>query len=166
MDPAVDVLIPTRDRPAALATTLAGLAAQDGVTFRIILSDQSELPLGHAALAMVRALRRQGVPVKTLCNRPPRGIAQQWDFLLGHARAPYVLFLDDDVLLKTGSLRRLHTVISKLGCGMVSYSDVDGCTMFDRAALSSAGSSDAVAERFGSVTVRPADAWSRVQVEH
>lgn len=164
MDPTVDVLVSTRDRPAPLATTLAGLAAQDGVPFRIILSDQSELPLGHAALAMIRALRRQGVPVKTLCNRPPRGSAQQRDFLLRHARAPYVLFLADDVLLKIGSLRRLHTVISKLGCGMVSYADVDGCVLFDRAALQVVGSHspDAVAEQFGSATIRPAESKSHV----
>jgi hypothetical protein len=162
MDPAVDVLISTRDRPVELATTLAGLAAQNGLPFRIVLSDQSELPLGHAAIAMIRALRRQGIAVKTLCNRPPRGLAHQRDFLLGHARAPYLLFLHDNVLLKTGALQRLYTVITKLGCGMVSYSDVDGCVLFDRAALETAGSPDAVAGQFGSISIRPAESRSPV----
>ena len=161
MNPAVDVLIPTRDRPAELATTLAGLAAQSGVPFRVILSDQSELPLGHAALAMIRALRSQGVPVKTLSNRPAQGIEHQRSFLLRHAEAPYVLFLDDDILLTTGSLQRLHTVITKLGCGMVSYSDIDGCALFERVALQTAGI-DAVATQFGSVTIHPAEARSHV----
>jgi hypothetical protein len=89
-------------------------------------------------------------------------LAQQRDFLLRHARAPYVLFLDDDVLLKTGALQWLYTVITKLGCGMVCYSDLDGCVLFDRAALETAGSPDAVADQFGSVLIRPARSRSHV----
>jgi hypothetical protein len=38
----VDVLIPTCDRPAELAVTLAGLAAQSDPPFRVIVSDQSQ----------------------------------------------------------------------------------------------------------------------------
>ncbi|MFD0787522.1 glycosyl transferase, partial [Micromonospora azadirachtae] len=58
-DRVVDVLIPTRNRPAELAVTLSGLAAQDGVPgFGVVVSDQSdgEPAYAHpAAATMVRA---------------------------------------------------------------------------------------------------------------
>jgi hypothetical protein len=38
----IDVPVPTRNRPTELATTLAGLAAQEGSTPRVIVSDQSD----------------------------------------------------------------------------------------------------------------------------
>src|SRR5690606_24099581 len=40
-EPEIDVLVPFAGRSAALAVTLAGLAAQDGPPFRVIISDQS-----------------------------------------------------------------------------------------------------------------------------
>ncbi|MET0233757.1 MAG: glycosyltransferase family A protein [Kibdelosporangium sp.] len=164
----VDVLVPTRDRPAELATTLAGLAAQDGLRFRVILSGHAGRPIGLAALAMIRALRRQGIPVKTLSGRSCPGLAEQRDSLLQEADAPYVLFLNDDIWLKTGALHQLYTAISTLECGLVSYADVPGCALFDRAALESGGSwahhagesivSHQVTEQFGSVGIRPSGA--------
>ncbi|MFD0823297.1 glycosyl transferase, partial [Micromonospora zhanjiangensis] len=42
-DRLLDVLIPTRDRPAELAVILAGLAAQDRpAEFGVVVSDQSD----------------------------------------------------------------------------------------------------------------------------
>ena len=119
----IDVLIPTRDRPAELATTLAGLAAQTDVpSFGVVVSDQSDgdPPWRHPAVAsMVRALRHQGRPVLLRQNLPRRGMAHQRAFLLGHSGARYVLNLDDDVWLEPGSLARLHHAIEELGCGFV-----------------------------------------------
>ena len=37
--PAVEVLIPTYQRPAELAVTLSGLAAQDDPAFAVVISD-------------------------------------------------------------------------------------------------------------------------------
>jgi GT2 family glycosyltransferase len=123
-DTDIDVLIPTRDRPAELATTLAGLAAQDFQSFRVVLSDQSDQsgqPPGPAALAMIRVLRQRGTAVVTLRNMPRRGLAQQRDFLLRQARSPYVLFLDDDVWLQPGGVRTLYEAIRELRCGLVGF---------------------------------------------
>ncbi|MBP2330673.1 glycosyltransferase involved in cell wall biosynthesis [Kibdelosporangium banguiense] len=117
----IDVLIPTRDRPAELATTLAGLAAQDFPSFRVILSDQSDQPLGPAVCTMIRVLRQRGVPVMTQRNMPRRGLAHQRHFLLRQAQAPHVLFLDDDIWLQPGALRTLHEAILELRCGLVGF---------------------------------------------
>jgi glycosyltransferase involved in cell wall biosynthesis len=130
----VDVLITTRNRPAELATTLAGLAAQaDAPPFAVMVSDQSDHdpPWHHAAVAsMIRALRHQERPVLLRQNLPRRGLAHQRAFLLAHSGAQYVLNLDDDVWLAPGSLDRLYRAIGELGCGFVG-NGVHGLSYLD-----------------------------------
>lgn len=121
--PRVDVLIPTRDRPTELGITLAGLAAQDGVPFRIFVSDQSDGPADfepEAVATMVRLLEAQGRRVR-LRRHPRRGIAEHRQFLFEQASAPLVLFLDDDVWLEPGALALLVQAIDELGCGFVGF---------------------------------------------
>ncbi len=140
----LDVLIPTRGRPAELATALAGLAAQHGgpagddgpvgdrdrwgdrdspvAGFGVAVSDQSdgEPSWGHPAVAtMVRVLRHRGHPVLLSGNLPRRGLAHQRAKLLAASDARYVLYLDDDVWLAPGTLDRLLSAITRLGCGFV-----------------------------------------------
>ncbi|GAA4023794.1 glycosyltransferase family A protein [Allokutzneria multivorans] len=129
----IDVLIPTRDRPAELATTLAGLAAQEGPDFAVTISDQSDGAPDYAcpaAASMVRVLRHKGKHVSLVRNLPRRGLAQQRAFLLAGGRAPHVLFLDDDVWLEPGTLARLHKAITLLRCGFVG-SAVQGLSYVD-----------------------------------
>lgn len=119
----LDVLVPTRNRPAELAVTLSGLAAQEGVPdFGVVVSDQSDdqPAYAHPATAtMVRALRHQGHPVLLTRRLPRRGLAEHRASLLAASAAHYVLFLDDDVWLAPGALHRLVTAIGELGCGFV-----------------------------------------------
>ena len=129
----VDVLIPTRDRAAELAVTLAGLAAQEGVPdFGVAVSDQSEGDPAWATPAVaaaVRILRHRGRPVLLERHLPARGLAEQRAFLLGLSQARYVLSLDDDVWLEPGTCpagRRDR----RLGCGFVG-SAVHGLSYVD-----------------------------------
>jgi GT2 family glycosyltransferase len=118
----VDVLVPTRNRPAELAVTLAGLAAQSNPAFRVLVSDQStELPdWQHPAVAaMVRVLQAQGRPVLLLRHVPRRGLAEHRQFLLDQSDADKCMFLDDDVWLEPGALDRLSEALDKLQCGFV-----------------------------------------------
>ena len=122
----VDVLVPTRNRPAELAVTLSGLAGQDGPLRRVIVSDQSDSQPSFDAApvqAMAHQLGRQGVSVEFERHLPRRGLAEHRDFLLGQASSPYVLFLDDDVWLRPGTLSLMWTAMSRLRCGFV------GCAM-------------------------------------
>lgn len=118
----VDVLVPTCNRPAELAVTLAGLAAQTEPAFAVVVSDQSagqpawEHP---AAAAMVRVLEAQGRPVTLLRHLPRRGLAEHRQFLLDQSSAEQCLFLDDDVWLEPGALERLSRALDELGCGFV-----------------------------------------------
>ena len=122
MNTTVDVLVPTCNRPGALAMTLASLAAQTVPGMRIVISDQSggegvlDLPEIQAAL---RFLRATGHSVDAFRHLPRLGMAEQRAFLLLQVSAPYCLFLDDDVLLESDLTERLLGAIREQGCGFV-----------------------------------------------
>jgi GT2 family glycosyltransferase len=125
-EPLLDVLIPTCDRPEALAVTLTSLSAQTLTRFRVVVSDQSEradLPAGAIdapeVLTPLRLLRARGREVETHRHLPRRGLAEQRQFLLDQAHARYALFLDDDVLCEPDLLERLLGVLLEQGCGFV-----------------------------------------------
>lgn len=118
----VDVLIPTCERSHALVATLACLIGQTHAPARVIVSDQSmKRPVRDIpeVRAVTRVLRIHGVVVQALTNLPRRGLAQQRQFLLDHARAPFVLFLDDDVLTEPDVIARLLHAITAARCGFV-----------------------------------------------
>src|SRR5690625_1453105 len=128
----VDVLIPTIGRTAELAATLASLAAQDDPAFSVIVADQSAngIEKQPAVSAMLRILRAQGRSARVVRNLPRRGMAQQRHFLLSHASASYVLFLDDDVWCEPGLLAQLTEAIVALQCGFVGAA-VQGLSYLD-----------------------------------
>ncbi|HEX7079860.1 MAG TPA: glycosyltransferase family A protein [Gammaproteobacteria bacterium] len=118
----LDILIPTIDRRESLIYTLAGVALQDDLARRrIVVADQSDPPVEQSPV--VRTLRRiieaRGGEVEWHQRGPSNGIAEQRDFLLGRARAPAVLFLDDDVIMEPWVGRRLLDVLEAERCGFV-----------------------------------------------
>ncbi|MCK2213868.1 glycosyltransferase [Actinomadura sp. ATCC 31491] len=117
------MLVPTKDRPGALAVTLAGLAAQSVTGFRVVVSDQSDTPVDADPLvaAAVRILEHRRSPVELLRHVPPRGLAEQRQFLLERARRRHALYLDDDVWLEPDALATMTGALDELGCGFVGY---------------------------------------------
>ncbi|XGV98555.1 MAG: glycosyltransferase family 2 protein [Leptolyngbya sp. BL-A-14] len=119
---AVDVLIPTCNRPTALAVTLTCLIPQRYQNFRIIISDQTEdfnpLEMGEVQ-AVLRVLQANGHGVTVHKHLPRLGMAEQRQFLLDQATAPYVLYLDDDVILEATVIQHLLKTIQMEGCGFV-----------------------------------------------
>ena len=118
----IDVLVPTCGRPAALAVTLTSLFAQTLERFRVVVSDQTEdhdvASVGEVS-AVKRVLEARDCPVEVHKHLPRRGMAEQRAFLLGLARAPYALFLDDDVIVEPDLLARLLKAIRAQRCGFV-----------------------------------------------
>ncbi len=119
----VDVLIPTCRRKTGLAVVLTGLLGQTFADFDVTISDQTEDEDAYLESieiqTLVRALRRRGHRVELHRHLPRRGLAEQRHFLLGRARAPYVHFLDDDVLLDPPVMARMLGVLRSEGCGFV-----------------------------------------------
>lgn len=123
----VDVLIPTCNRPAALAVTLAGLVSQTTPLFRVVVSDQShEIPAKDSAevIAVARTLAARDREVEIVRHLPRRGMAEQRAFLLSQSQAPYALFLDDDLLLEPDVLARMLAAIRGEGCGFVGCAPI------------------------------------------
>ncbi len=118
----MDVLIPTYNRPAALAVTLTSLLAQ-GLPLRVVISDQGEAEARARpeVQAAARVLEAYGHALVWHRHRPRRGLAEQRDFLLGEARGPHALFLDDDVILGPDALLPLLDTLQAEACGFVGY---------------------------------------------
>jgi len=94
----------------------------DPPLIRIVVSDQSPAAPALEApevLAVLRYLRARGIAVDTWRHLPRRGMAEQRAFLLAQARAPYCLFLDDDVIVEPSLVARLHAAIVAQACGFV-----------------------------------------------
>lgn len=116
----VAVLIPTCERPTALAVTLESLCFQAYRDFDVIISDQSLTDWGMAAGtvdSVCRLLARRGHRVQRLVNLPRQGMAQQRQFLLDNSRSRYSFFMDDDVILEPFVLGNLVNVMHAHGCG-------------------------------------------------
>src|ERR671938_557685 len=119
--PLVDVLIPTYGRRTGLAIVLTSLLGQNFTDFDVIVSDQTEqedVYLESIEIqTLVRALRWHGHRVSLHRHLPRRGMAEQRQFLLEQSAAPYVHYLDDDVLLDPPVLQRMLNTIEHEGCG-------------------------------------------------
>lgn len=118
----VDVLIPTCGRPVALALTLTALDAQTCGALRIVVSDQGDPPAVDSVRELqtvLRLLQAHGRSVEWHRHLPRRGLAEQRQFLLDQARAPRVLFLDDDVLIEPDLIERMQRALDEQRCGFV-----------------------------------------------
>ncbi|MBE9167011.1 glycosyltransferase family 2 protein [Pleurocapsales cyanobacterium LEGE 06147] len=118
----IDILIPTYNRPAALAVTLTSLCSQTFRDFRVIISDQTEdkdVIKTQEIQAAIRVLESHENLVFAYKNLPRRGIAQQRQFLLEKATAPHVIYLDDDVILESYVVKNLLEAIQEERCGFV-----------------------------------------------
>jgi glycosyltransferase involved in cell wall biosynthesis len=119
----VDVLIPTCNRKTGLGMVLASLLGQTFTDFDVTVADQSDDDT--AALESIeiqtaaRALEYHGHRVRLLRNVPRLGMAQQRQFLLEQSSAPYLHYLDDDVLLEPQVMERMLGVLRAEGCGFV-----------------------------------------------
>ncbi|GIV97748.1 MAG: hypothetical protein KatS3mg057_2405 [Herpetosiphonaceae bacterium] len=122
MTAALDVLIPTYRRPAALAVTLTSLCAQTFRNFRVVISDQTEdnqVAEAEEVKAAIRVLRVHGHAVEFHKHLPRRGMAEQRQFLLDQVMAPYALFIDDDLILEPYVVGTMFAAIREEGCGFV-----------------------------------------------
>ncbi len=119
----VDVLIPTYRRKTGLAMVLTSLLGQTFTDFDVTVSDQTPEEENYLESAEIRqavlALRYHGHQVTLHRHLPPRGLAEQRQFLLEQSRSRYVHFLDDDVLLEPRVMERMLGVLQQEGCGFV-----------------------------------------------
>ncbi|AGY57194.1 glycosyl transferase family protein [Gloeobacter kilaueensis JS1] len=102
--------------------TLTSLIAQSFKDFDLIVSDQTEEgdPLAAAEVQTALAvLRIHGHRIAAHKHLPRRGMAEHRQFLLDQAQAPYVLFLDDDLILESWLVGALVRTLKEEDCGFV-----------------------------------------------
>jgi GT2 family glycosyltransferase len=119
----VNVLIPAFGRKTSLAIVLTSLLGQTFRDFDVTIADQTDEDRRFTDSLEIRmladALRWHGHEVTILRNLPRRGMAQQRQFLLEQASAPYVHYLDDDVALEPRVMERMLDALRSEGCGFV-----------------------------------------------
>lgn len=119
----LDILIPTYRRKTGLAMLLSSLLGQTFTDFDVVISDQTPTAQSYVDSIEIeqaaRALRLHGHDVKIVRHVPPRGLAEQRQFLFEQSRAPFVQYLDDDLLLEPRVVERMTTVMQEQRCGFV-----------------------------------------------
>lgn len=124
------ILIPTYKRIKALAVTLTSLYYQTEKSFDIVISDQSPdnaLIEDPTIQTIKRLLEIKGHSVTILKNLPPRGMAQQRQFLLEQSTSKYSLFIDDDLILDEYVVKNMKQTLKKeaigfVGCAVIGLS--------------------------------------------
>lgn len=90
-----DVVVCTRNRPAALSLSLPRMLRQDPAPTRLVVVDSSDDPAPTAqAVQEAAAATRHGTDVKVL--RAAKGLTRQRNAGLREVREPVVFFPDDD----------------------------------------------------------------------
>lgn len=118
---AVDILLPTCDRLESFILTLSGVAAQTCSDIRVIVADQSSLPVAGSQVTqtLCRLIEARGGTWEYHNRGPIHGIAEQRDFLLRQATADAVLYLDDDVFMEPWVVEHLLDTLEAQRCGFV-----------------------------------------------
>jgi glycosyltransferase involved in cell wall biosynthesis len=90
-DPALSVVVPTRDRPAALERCLGALARQTAPALEVVVVDDASRDDGAVPAAIARAC-----PQARLVRGPGRGPAAARNVGVRAARGATICFTDDD----------------------------------------------------------------------
>lgn len=98
---AISVVVPTRDRPHALAACLAALAAQTASSFEVVVVDDGSLDAGAVAAVVSDA------PHARLVRGAGRGPAAARNLGAAVTEAPVLAFVDDDCRASPGWLDAL-----------------------------------------------------------
>ncbi|MEW5853708.1 MAG: glycosyltransferase family A protein [Myxococcota bacterium] len=117
----VDILIPTANRVPALISTLSGVTAQTHASLRVLVADHGDRPAREDRVirSLCRIIESRGGEVDWHQRAASPMLAEQRDYLLRHARADVVLFLDDDVYMEPPVVQRLLHTLQAERCGFV-----------------------------------------------
>lgn len=120
VEPAVSVVIPTRNRRELLARALAGVLGQRAVTVEVIVVDDASDDGTACDLAALPA-----GTVTVIGNAEPAGVSRARNAGLAAARGRWVAFLDDDDVWAPDRLRaQLEELARRPGAGWACVASV------------------------------------------
>lgn len=115
--PDLSVLIPTRGRPASLAVALRSILSQVGApAFEVVVVDNDVAP---SARATVEALAPETPLAIRYVHEARSGVAHARNSGVNAARAPRIVFLDDDEEAPQGWLAEIARVADETGADVV-----------------------------------------------
>jgi len=144
----VSVVIPTRDRPAALVRTIRSLLASAAVPEEFVVIDASER--GESADAVEALFAPPNAPRLILRRATTIGAAPQRNQGVAQAHGEFILFCDDDIVAEPDCVARLwQAITADDGLGGVSAAIVNQSYMRPGAATRAVLSVIGVARRRG-----------------
>lgn len=93
MQPTFSILIPTRDRPATLRSTLMSVVTQVGNDFEVVIADNFS---GPATRLLVDEFRKIYPFIRYVCTDEVLPMAENWEAGLSACQGKYVTILGDD----------------------------------------------------------------------
>jgi glycosyltransferase involved in cell wall biosynthesis len=120
MSELISIIVPTRNRCAALAQCLEAIGAEAAGTHPcelLVVDDCSTDRTPEVVEAFARAGK---LPVRLLRHPHPRGANAARNRALDEARGEIIIFLDDDVLVPPGWLEKLLRGFAATGCPVVT----------------------------------------------
>ncbi|MEY2878521.1 MAG: hypothetical protein RLZZ15_901, partial [Verrucomicrobiota bacterium] len=106
--PEVSVIVPTFNRVALLPESIASVCAQSGIEWELIVVDDASTDATPGFLATLTEAR-----CRTLRNATRGDRSGACNLGLRHARGEFVMFHDDDDLLRPGALARLVAALRR-----------------------------------------------------
>jgi hypothetical protein len=110
------IIVPTRNRADTLRSTLATCTMQDYEPLDILVSDNfsDDATADVVAASGDRRVRRIRTPRRL-------GMAQNWEFALGHVEDGVVLVVGDDDALLPNAIRDIVQLLDETGCEAIAW---------------------------------------------
>ena len=89
--PRFSIVIPTRNRPKAVVSTIRTCLNQDYDNYEIIVSDNCSTPETFEAVASISSPK-----IHYFRSDKPLSLSNSWEFAISHARGEFVTLLGDD----------------------------------------------------------------------
>lgn len=120
-DAAIDVVIPTRDRPGQLIATLEALARQSRSDFGVIVVDDgSHFEVETACPPALRTSMR----IRFVRNAVSLGAGSARNRGVENSRARYMIFIDDDCIATPDLVGKHYDVLSRMDSPVVSLGPI------------------------------------------
>ena len=117
-NPAISVVVRTKERPALLAEALDSLASQELRDFEVVVVNDSEVALSDPA-----STSRSPLAVRVVEAGPPHGRSRALNVGVEAARGRWIAYLDDDDLFLPGHLATLLSAVTSEPGIRATYSD-------------------------------------------
>jgi glycosyltransferase involved in cell wall biosynthesis len=105
MNPAISVVVATRNRPEHIASCIASILASTEIEFELLVVDQSDTNAGREAVAKLGPDSRL-----RWIHTDTRGLSASRNIGIAMARSPIIAFTDDDCRVPSDWLKSILTM--------------------------------------------------------